>query len=142
MTPNHPSDLDGYQKWFDHLRTTGVNVDGPLRWRYRFDAWDRHVLEALLARLQGFGYVSPKFDGSEESCFSLTVEIIERRTPELMLARDREIAPLVKRDGEGQPWEHSMSVSWSEDGTANSAIDSDTFPSPLRAPSGARHRGR
>jgi hypothetical protein len=142
MTSNQRGDLEGYEKWFNHLRATGVNTDTPLRWRYRFDAWDRDVLEALLTKLEAFGYGSPQFDGSIESCFSLTVEIVERRTPQLMLARDREIAPLVKPDGEGQPWEHSMSVSWGDDGSANSAIDSDTSPSPLRAPSGARHRGR
>jgi hypothetical protein len=142
MTSNQPGDLEGYEKWFDHLRATGVNTGQPMRWRYRFDAWDRDALEALLPRLEAFGYRNPQFDGSIGSCFSLTVEIVETRTPQLMLARDREIAPLVKRDGEGQPWEHSMSVSWGNDGSANSALLTDAYSSPLRAQPGAAKRGR
>ena len=141
MTTDHRSDLEGYEKWFNHLRATGVKTDRPMHWRYRFDAWDRAILEALASRLVAFGYKNPQIDGSIESCFSLTVEVVETRTPQLMLARDREIAPLVKRDGEGQPWQHSMSVSWG-DGSANSALLSDTYTSPLRAQRGAAKRGR
>lgn len=127
-------DLEGYAKWFKHLRSTGVNTEQPLLWRYRFDAWDRNVLEKLSSTLEAMGYTNAEFGGSSESCFSLTVEIVEKRNPQLMLIRDREIATLVKRDGEGQPWEHSMSVTWGDDGTASSTVEGEAFPSPLRAP--------
>jgi|SRR5215510_12653964 len=103
-------DLSNWEHFFRFLREEkGIDVDAPLHWRYRFDAWERRPLELLAIQLERFGYTNPRFDASTgQDCFSLTVEIVEKRSPQLMHRRDREIRGLVHRDGEGQPWFHSM----------------------------------
>jgi hypothetical protein len=113
MSTDDREALSGWEHFLRYLRAEkGIDVNSPLRWRYRFDAWERGALELLARQLQQFGYESPRIDASlGEDCFSLTVEIVEQRTPQLMLQRERELQGLVHRDGEGQPWFHSMQFS-------------------------------
>jgi hypothetical protein len=112
MNDEDREELARLERLFDHLRATqSLDVDRPLLWRYRFDAWERKPLEDLAIKLVDLGYSNLRFDASSgEDCFSLTVEVVETRTPFFMLERERELRPLTFKDGEGQPWSRGMSV--------------------------------
>ena len=70
---------------------------------------DRLLLEELSRKLDALGYTNARFESSTlPDCHSLIIEIVETRTPELMLQRHRELEPLVHSEGEGQPWPCGM----------------------------------
>jgi len=104
------NELAAWRAYFEHLRSEPtVNLDAPLKWKYRFEARDRVLLEELSRNLEALGYTNPRVEQSTlADCHSLIIEIVETRTPELMLQRQREFDPLVHREGEGQPWPSGM----------------------------------
>jgi hypothetical protein len=103
-----PINPEEFKDLVSKLRETGWDTDAPMRWSYRFDAWDRSELEKLVPKLQALGYLNPRIDGSEASCFSLIVEVIEPISLDRMNAQP--LADSVCRDGEGEPWYRGCSM--------------------------------
>ncbi len=86
---------------FTALRATqALNVDGPLRWRYRFSGHDRRTLEALSVALvgEGFRIVTLGPERASGPVF-LVVERTERQTPSGLEQRNREMTERARAVG-------------------------------------------
>jgi hypothetical protein len=91
------------------MREMGWETNSPMRFIHTFGAWERTHLDALIPKLQALGYVEAEIEGSEASCFYLTVKIVAPLTAD-RLGAQQDFHHLVFRDGEGQPWFRSTRI--------------------------------
>ena len=108
MGADHKESMDAL---LAHMTAMGWNTDRPLRWIYRFDAFERAPLEGLIPKLRALGYSGIGIDASlGQDCFSLTFELVAQATSERLFPDQKDFEGMLQPDGLGQPWFHSCRI--------------------------------